>query len=83
MSETATIPTEFDKMLSKFHRIIENEPPVKDVKEQLEKLSEFAKNSKQLNSRQMDAIMARCHNYIIGDYGVNRKKDAFNKEHKL
>ena len=82
MSETTTMPTEFQKMLSKFHRIIEKAPPVKDVKDSLEKLNELAKISPHLNLRQKDAVMERCKNYINGEYGMSKKKQIFMDEHK-
>lgn len=82
MTETTTTPTEFQKMLAKFHRIIENEPPVSQVKDQLEKLSEFAKKSAHLNSRQTDAVMARCDNYTNGLYGKTKSKENMNYQNQ-
>lgn len=70
-------PTEFELMLKKFNRTVDNTPPLSEVKETLLKLREFAINTKSLNSRQMDAIVARVDNYINGTYGKNAKKEAY------
>lgn len=82
MSETPSTPTEFQKMLSKFNRIIENDPPASKVENDLIKLSEFAKNSIHLNLRQKDAVMARCSNYINGTYGRTKSKENLNYQNQ-
>lgn len=69
--------TEFQLMLKKFNRTVDNNPSVAEVKEMLTTLADLAKNSPHLNSRQKDAIVARCDNYINGTYGVNRKKEEY------
>lgn len=81
MSETVT-KTDFELMLQKFNRTVENQPKVSEVKETILKLRELAINSKALNSRQTDAITARVDNYLNGTYGVNKKKELFNNEQK-
>jgi hypothetical protein len=70
-------PTEFELMLRKFNRTVDNQPPVSEVKETLTKLRELSINSKALNSRQTDAIVARCDHYINGTYGKNAKKEVY------
>lgn len=80
MLETAK--SQFELLLIKFNTLIENQPPVSEVKEKLEKLAEIAKKSDELNSRQTEAIIARCKNYVNGDYGVSRKKQDYLNEQK-
>jgi len=71
------VKTEFQLMLQKFNRTVDNQPPVSEVKETLTKLRDLAISSKQLNTRQTDAIVARCDNYINGLYGKNAKKENY------
>ncbi len=61
--------TPFALMLKDFHRIIENEPPAEKVKKELISLREKASKDAGLNIRQKDAIIARCDNYMKGEYG--------------
>lgn len=80
MSET--VKSQFELLLIKFNTMIENQPPVSEVKDKLEKLSELAKKSAELNYRQTEAITARCANYINGTYGKNTKKELYNASSK-
>jgi len=81
MSEVL-VKSQFQLLLIKFNEMIENNPPVKDVKEKLQKLAEIARKSSELNYRQIEAITARCANYINGEYGIGTKKQTFMNEHK-
>lgn len=81
MSEVL-VKSQFQLLLIKFNEMIDNNPPVKDVKEKLEKLAEIARKSSELNYRQTEAIIARCNNYINGEYGMGKKKQTFMNEHK-
>lgn len=58
----------FPLMLKEFEALIDNTPEASTVKNQLEKLSASAESSNELNIRQKEAIMARCKNYINGEY---------------
>ena len=78
MSET--VKSQFELLLIKFNGIIDNQPPVSEVKEKLEKLSELAKKSSELNSRQVEAITARVSNYLNGSYGRNTKKETYTQK---
>lgn len=76
----ADILAEWRSMLNTFAETIKGNPPVEDVKEDLEELMDMAKNTFLLTGPQKDAICARCRNYINGVYGVNKvKTDYLNK----
>lgn len=57
---------EWKKLLDSFHSIIE---PKGDKKEVLLKLKEQATQNPFLTERQMDAIRARCDNFLNDTYG--------------
>lgn len=69
--------TKWRAMLGTFEKIIKGFPSVQSVKEDLEALSESAKNTNLLTGAQKDAIVARCRNYINGTYGVNKTKTEY------
>jgi len=71
------IIAEWRSMLNVFAETIKGNPPVEDVKEDLEQLMEEAKNTFLLTGAQKDAIVARCRNYINGTYGVNKTKTEY------
>ena len=72
-----TITTPFQEFLSRFNNLIKESPAPQKVKEDLNKLKEDAKNSKELTYWQMDAIIKRCSNYLLGKYGVSDKKQQY------
>jgi len=76
-------PTEFQLMLKKFHRTIEDTKlSKKERDETLSTLRQLAIDSAELNPRQTEAITARIDNVFNGTYGVNLKKDKFAAEQK-
>ncbi len=70
-------PSEFELMLRKFNRTVENSPSPASVKDTLTKLREYAVNTKSLTERQMSAITARVDNYMDCSYGKNLKKENY------
>ena len=59
----------FDDYLDKFKALILTE----DCHKSLEKLSLKAENDMTLNARQRDVIMARCRNFISGNWEKSRR----------
>ena len=68
---------EWRSMLDTFAGMIDKNPPVEKVKDDLLELMEAAKNTFYLTGAQKDAICARCRNYINGVYGKNKQKDDY------
>lgn len=68
LKDAVCIP-EWRTMLSVFETIIEGRPAPEKVKQKLEDLSEAAAITSLLSTRQKDGIVARCRNYINGNYG--------------
>jgi len=69
--------TKFRALLGTFHKIIKNDPNPQDVEDELKQLSEMAKTTSDLTGRQVEAITARCANYIKGDYGKTKKPEHY------
>lgn len=69
-------------LLKVFHDIIESEPPAEKVAEELKSLKELAKRSQELTARQIDAIVARCDNYMNGTYGNTKSKENLSHQTK-
>lgn len=67
----------FRALLDIFHSIIEGMPPAEDIKDKLLSLKEMAKQSGEINSRQQEAILDRCDNYLKGEYGNTKTADHF------
>lgn len=67
----------FRALLDIFHSIIEGMPPAEDIKDKLLGLKEMAKQAGEINSRQQEAILARCDNYMIGQYGNTKTADNY------
>jgi len=65
------ITDKFELLLKKFNTLIDKQPPVKEVKDQLLSIKDEAKNSATLTTRQREAIVERCDNYANGVYGRN------------
>lgn len=68
---------EWRSMLNTFAGIIDKKPAPEKVKEELEELMEAAKLTIYLTGAQKDAIVARCRNYINGNYGVDKIKTDY------
>lgn len=62
-------------LLKVFHDIIESEPTAEKVSEELKSLKEMAIKSTELTVRQIDAIVARCDDYMNGNYGNTKNKE--------
>jgi len=69
----------FDSMLKIFAEIIDGNPPIDKVKDELVELKEACQSTGLLTLRQSDAIIGRCNNYLNGTYGVDKVKDIFFK----
>lgn len=67
----------FSSLLDVFHGIIEGDPKPESVSDKLIALKEQAKNTGELNTRQLEAILARCDNYLKGDYGKTKNADNY------
>jgi len=83
--ETAKVPRwqgelcnkEFSAMLGEFEAVVK--AGGEKGKKMAEELVEKAKNSAVMTYRQMDAIVARCRNFLTGAYG--NTKSAYNLSH--
>lgn len=67
----------FSAMLKTFHTIIAGEPAAEKVKAKLTSLKQEASINNELNIRQKEAVIARCDNYINGDYGKTKIASNF------
>ena len=73
MSEKKRITDEeqgiiFKSLLRTFEKIIENDPPVSKVKQELLDLAQSSTTAA-LTARQAEAVYDRCMNYINSTYG--------------
>lgn len=69
--------TKFRTLLRAFDKIIENDPKPETVKAILADLKTRAAGTSDLTSRQVEAIAARCDNYMKGEYGKTKKPEHF------
>jgi hypothetical protein len=69
---TLTLDT-FQVLLNGFKDAIKDNPPAKQVEDELKSMIEIASNDNELTFWQKDAIIARCKNYISGTYGSSSK----------
>ena len=69
-------------LLKMFHDIIKSDPPAEKVAEELKALKEMAIKSQELTARQIDAIVARCDNYMNGTYGNTKSKENLSHQTK-
>lgn len=69
-------------LLKMFHDIIQSDPPVQKVAEELKSLKDMAIKSHELTARQIDAIIARCDNYMNGTYGNTKTTGNLNHQTK-
>lgn len=76
------INTKWRQMLRAFEKIIGGSPKVEDVKDDLCALKEAAKNTI-LTPRQAEGIVARCNNYLNGEYGKTKKPEHYSQEHNF
>jgi hypothetical protein len=76
-SSSDQLSLKFSSLLDVFHGIIKGDPSADKVKKALAELKETAKNSPELNGRQVEAIVARCDNYIKGEYGKSKKPENY------
>lgn len=65
----------WQQLLKVFGKIIDGNPKPEKVKESFDKLKEQVKSSALLSFRQVEGIIARCDNYMKGQYG-NTKTEA-------
>lgn len=62
-------------LLQTFHELIKGNPKPEDIQDKLEELKKAARIAKELTPRQTEAIVARCNNYLSGEYGNTKKKE--------
>lgn len=77
MQAADPLSLKFSSFLEVFHSIIEKNPDPSKVKKELADLKEMAKNTPELNARQTEAILARCDNYLSGEYGNTKVAGNF------
>lgn len=61
----------FSELLSEFNNLVDLQPPVAKIKDQLLVIKSKA-SSKSLTPRQVDAIHDRVNNYINGTYNTQK-----------
>jgi hypothetical protein len=69
--------SEFTVMLKAFNELVESNPTISKVKDELNGMKEAAIASDELNARQKDAIVDRCNHYLNGTYGNTKKAENF------
>lgn len=74
MSTQTLTPDNFSILLRGFDEIIIGYPPIEKVKNSLNELIEGATLDNELTFWQKDAVIARCKNYLQGEYGEQVKK---------
>jgi hypothetical protein len=62
----------FPTLISKFGKLVENNPPVKSIQKELDEIKEAAKNNSLLTGRQSSAVIDRVNNYVAGRYGKSK-----------
>lgn len=67
--------SEFQLMTKIFNKLIELNPSAESIKKELLDLKSEAEKSSELNIRQKDAIIAKCDNYLNGNYGNTKTKE--------
>ena len=77
VDDTACI-AEWRKLLKVFHLTIENYPDPESIKQELIDIKEAAKVAKNLTFHQVSAIVARCDNYMNGEYGNTKRSENIN-----
>lgn len=65
----------WQQLLKVFKGLIEGNPEPETIKDDLLSLKETAKLAPELTPRQVEGIIARCDNYLNGEYG-NTKTTA-------
>jgi hypothetical protein len=66
--------TEWRSMISTFKDLIKDNPKPEAIREELNELSEEAKNTIYLTPNQRSGIVERCNNYLNGTFGKNLSK---------
>jgi hypothetical protein len=64
----------FQILLNGFKDAIKDNPPAQQVEEELKSMIEVASLDNELTFWQKDAIIARCKNYLSGNYGSTSKE---------
>lgn len=73
---------EWGELLIAFKTLIENDPTPESIRGALEALKEKATISKELTLAQKDGILARCDNYLKGEYGNTKTAENLAYQHK-
>lgn len=81
--ETANIGL-WGELLTAFKTLTDKNPPPESIRGALEAIKLKAENAdkKELSYRQKDAIMARCDNYLSGEYGKTKTPENLAYQHK-
>lgn len=82
MSTKNLMQDNFTILLRGFDEIIKDYPPIPKVENALNDLIEGAKLDNDLTFWQKDAIIARCKNYLHGEYGDQVRKTELSDYNK-
>jgi hypothetical protein len=63
----------WQELLAQFKGAIHNSPPPADVIDCFRDIKKEAVNSGLLTARQIEGIVARCDNYLNGEYGNSKQ----------
>jgi hypothetical protein len=68
--------------LTTFKGFIAGSPPPEEIQAQLGALKTMAADSNELTLHQKDGIIARCDNYLKGEYGKTKTQENLDYQHK-
>jgi len=92
MAQTAATPhlqddtlciAEWRGMIGIFKTLIKDSPKPEAIKADLLSLKEMAKISANLTMRQVEAIHARCDNYLNGTYGNTKTEENMSQQPQI
>lgn len=72
----------FQLFINEFHKVIDGYPEIEKITSKLNELKEKATLS-ELTYHQKDAILARCKNYLKGEYGEQVKRTNNRSDYSL
>lgn len=81
MATKTLMQDNFTILLRGFDEIITDYPPIPKVEKSLTDLIEGATLDNDLSFWQKDAVIARCKNYLKGEYGDQVKKDDYRSDY--
>jgi hypothetical protein len=72
IDDTACIAS-WRELISEFNKLIDNSPSPDKIKNELLEIKNKAKINGNLTYHQVQALTARCDNYLKGEYGISKK----------